>query len=251
MLFYATKVISVFLFPLGLSVVLLIALAVIGRQQKAVLVLSVAVLVLLLVCGTPMVSRVLLATLEDQYPPVPIERLPDAQAIVVLGGTLRAPAAQGGHAQLTAASERILHGWRLYRAGKAPVILCSGGSLTGRGAPESEFMTDLLREWGIPADALMAETRSRNTAENARFSWEMLSRKGWVRILLVTSGTHMPRAAALFRKTGFEVIPAAADYGGSASWLFVWMPDAEALSDSSRAIKEWLGLAFCRLGGSC
>jgi hypothetical protein len=29
------------------------------------------------------------------------------------------------------------------------------------------------------------------------------------------------------------------------------MPDAEALSDSSRAIKEWLGLAFCRLGSSC
>ena len=102
MLFYATKVVSGFLFPLGLSVILLIILAVIGRRRKAVLVLSVAVLVLLLVCGTPMVSRVISATLEDQYPPVPIERLPDAQVIVVLGGTLRPPAAQGEHAELTA-----------------------------------------------------------------------------------------------------------------------------------------------------
>ena len=79
-------------------------------------------------------------------------------------------------------------------------------------------------------------------------------------MLLVTSAFHMPRSLATFRqRSGLTVIPLACDYqlptrelygkptpGSVALGL---MPDAQALSLSSMALKEHLGLAIYRLKG--
>jgi uncharacterized SAM-binding protein YcdF (DUF218 family) len=62
----------------------------------------------------------------------------------------------------------------------------------------------------------------------------------------------MPRAAATFRKVGFDVVPAAADFhtGWSSFGLLAdWWPTARALDQSDLAIKEWLGLLVYRLRG--
>jgi uncharacterized SAM-binding protein YcdF (DUF218 family) len=79
-------------------------------------------------------------------------------------------------------------------------------------------------------------------------------------VLLVTSAFHMPRSLATFRqRSGLSVIPVACDYQLPTRALFGrptpgsvflgLMPDAQALSLSSIALKEHLGLAIYRLKG--
>jgi len=81
----------------------------------------------------------------------PAEDLPPAQAIVVLGGALHTPSARHPATGLVEASDRLLETLRLYRSGKAPLVLCSGGDnpighQTSR-LSEAAWMARLLEEW--------------------------------------------------------------------------------------------------------
>jgi uncharacterized SAM-binding protein YcdF (DUF218 family) len=113
-------------------------------------------------------------------------------------------------------------------------------------------MCQLLQEWGVPSDAILLEDRSRNTRQNALFSYQILQARSIRHILLVTSATHMPRATAVFRKVGFEVTPAPADFqtgwsvpGNSSDWL----PQAKFFAYSELAIREWTGILVYRMRG--
>ena len=67
-------------------------------------------------------------------------------------------------------------------------------------------MRDLAREAGVPETAVLLETESRNTFENAAYTARLLHAIGKPRIVLVSDRAHLPRAARLFRRAGFEVI---------------------------------------------
>jgi uncharacterized SAM-binding protein YcdF (DUF218 family) len=210
--------------------------------------LCAAVLLLLWILSSPAGARVLLDSLERQNPDRGLEAVPNAPALVVLGGAVHAPSSRHQGSGLVDSSDRLLHVMRLYRAGKAPLVLCSGGG-PGR-SPEARAMVGLLEEWGVPAGAILLEERSLNTHQNGVFSYSILSARGIHEILLVTSAIHMPRAAAVFRKAGFTVIPAAADYrtgwsdedGTVIGGLRDLLPNASSLMWSERALKEWAGL---------
>jgi uncharacterized SAM-binding protein YcdF (DUF218 family) len=164
----------------------------------------------------------------------------------------------GRHRQsgLIESSDRLLLAFRLYRAGKAPVIFCSGGNnplgSPAAKAPESAGMTGLLAEWGVPPGAIKAEGGSINTRENALITFQSLAPRGVRRIILVTSAMHMPRAAGAFRKAGFEVIAAPADFRtgwGEPNAISRWLPSAHNLVESQAAMHEWLGVLVYRLRG--
>jgi len=147
----------------------------------------------------------------------------------------------------------VLYAARLYRAGKAPLILASGGKLPWlQGGGEAIIIKDLLVEWGVPTKAVLTETSSRTTRENALYIRELLERHGFQRILLVTSAMHMPRAMATFSNLDIAVIPATTDItvvdklNGN---ILDWLPTAGALQLSSMAIKEYLGIWVYRLRG--
>jgi uncharacterized SAM-binding protein YcdF (DUF218 family) len=113
-------------------------------------------------------------------------------------------------------------------------------------------MSGLLEEWGIPAAAIEIEEASINTRENALFSYRLLSARGIRKIILVTSAMHMPRAAGAFRKAGFEVVPAPADFRtgwGEGNPVLLWLPSAGSLEHSQAPLHEWLGLWIYRLRG--
>ena len=62
----------------------------------------------------------------------------------------------------------------------------------------------------------------------------------------------MPRAAAVFRAVGFDVIPAATDHrvlDAPGSSILNWLPDATAMASTSNAIRERLGLVDYRWRG--
>ena len=155
---------------------------------------------------------------------------------------------------LSEASDRVLRAARLFRAGKVAYVLAVGGNLPwlGGSVPEAEAMRDLLNEWGVPRDAVVTETSSRNTRENALLAAEIVRSRGWGRVLLVTSAAHMRRAVAAFRAVGLDVMPSPTDFqvrGSPPLDMLDFLPDAGALSQTSAVMREVIGLWFYRWRG--
>ena len=102
---------------------------------------------------------------------------------------------------------RVIAIAKLARAYPNARIVYSGGdaSLLANGLPEAKFLYPLLDSFGVPRERVMLESRSRNTAENAAFTKELVKPKPGERWLLVTSAQHMPRAVGCFRRIGFAV----------------------------------------------
>ena len=71
---------------------------------------------------------------------------------------------------------------------------------------------EILKEWGIPSEAVLIEGRSRNTYENAIETKKLLKARQIDKILLITSALHMPRALATFRTAGIDAIPSPSGY---------------------------------------
>ena len=74
---------------------------------------------------------------------------------------------------------RILAMAKLARAYPDARIVYSGGdaSLLGNQPPETDFVHRLLDSLGVPRERVMLESRSRNTAENAAFTKELVKPK--------------------------------------------------------------------------
>lgn len=171
-------------------------------------------------------------------------------AIVVLGGAM-GPAYPPLrlHPDLNDASDRVWHAARLYRQGLAPRIIASGGrgpGLEGRDdiAPEALAMQRFLMDLGVPESAIVVESSSRTTRENAAFSKRVAGDRP---IALVTSAFHMPRAYRNFENAGVTVDAFPTDFRvvpeTDASWSR-WLPSAANLQRSEAAIKEYLALAI-------
>jgi uncharacterized SAM-binding protein YcdF (DUF218 family) len=253
----ASKILPLFLDPLALAILLLVCALLVRKRWPGVFQGIYATGVLLLIfLGCPTVSEWLTSSLEDQYPDEGAANYPATQAIVVLGGTINMPSELHHASGIIDPSDRLLAALRLYHAGKAPLVILSGGydPLMGKVPEQSEAdqMRLLLEEWGIPASAILVEGGSINTRENALFSHRLLVPRGIGRIILVTSALHMPRAAAAFRKVGFDVVAAPADFRTGwreSSAIFNWITEAGALAESGRVMHEWLGVWVYRLRG--
>src|SRR5262245_47627580 len=76
------------------------------------------VLVVLWISATPTFADWINSWLEAQFPPVDVETLPQSDAAILLGGF---------GADLDNPANRMMHAWRLYRAGKARIIIITGG----------------------------------------------------------------------------------------------------------------------------
>lgn len=247
------KVVIAAISPLGTALVLgLVALLLAPSphrsRRRAGFAAGVVAIVWLCFWSLPATSLWIRGQLEDQAGPRSIDALPTASAIVVLGGAVEgALPPWRPYPDLTSAGDRVWHAARLYRAGKAPLIVLSGGTTHEGEEPEAQAMRKFLVDLGVPEAAMLLEEKSTTTTENAADTARLLQARGIRRILLVTSALHMRRARALFERVGFQVIPAPTDYEVSHR-AFVWrdlLPDANALDGSGRAIKEIVG----RLGG--
>jgi uncharacterized SAM-binding protein YcdF (DUF218 family) len=252
---YLSKLIPLFIYPLGFALVVsILAAGMLGKWTRLARFFLLVAVGVLWIASTPVVADYLGLTLESRYPPVAVEATPTTDAIVVLGGGVGGPAPPRITADLWDAADRILHAARLYRAGKAPVVVVTGGVMPWLDSDisEAESMQALLEEWGVPAASILAESASRNTRENAVFTREVLVEHGLRRVLLVTSALHMPRALATFTSAGIEVVPAATDYTVTYQdqrTLMGFLPDARALAHTTDAIKEYIGYVYYRWRG--
>jgi len=194
--------------------------------------------------ATPALSNRMQMQIEAEFPPLPLTAVPSAGAAVVLGGAMSPPTTTQPYANLHAAADRVWHAARLHHAGKAPLLVLSGGT-DPKVTPwsEAKAMQLLLRDLGVPDRAMLLEGSSRTTEENAANCALLLKQRGINTILLVTSAKHMARAKAQFEATGLTVVPVAADHTSAVAWRewTTWVPDAGALDDSGQVFKEVVG----------
>lgn len=195
-------------------------------------------------CATPAMAIRLRETMERGHPPQEASAYPKADAIVVLGGGVVPHSGFDWNADDSySLTTRIGFGLQLFRDARASVVLLSGDDQAPR-------MARVLQQQGVPLDAMRTEHASMNTHENAMFSAAMLKREKLTRILLVTSTTHMRRAAAAFAKQGLDVIPAPAYDPDRPSWqAHPWRPTRSALRLSGRCLREYVGLWWYRMRG--
>ncbi len=194
----------------GLLLVLSAAVAVWLNRRRTAFWLMLAAAAWQWVWGTAAWCRLIGLPLERIYPVVKAEDSPEADAIVVLGGGMASNPDIYPYADMSEGADRVWHAARLYRAGKAPLVVPTGCS-------DMDSTVPLLVDLGVPREAIRVENAARNTEENARFAASLLADaiKGRrPKVLLVTSAQHMRRAMLMYSRyaPGLDIIPVATDY---------------------------------------
>jgi vancomycin permeability regulator SanA len=107
--------------------------------------LGLAIIVGLWTASTPLFAHWSVKLLEAQYPAKTVESYPASDVAILLGGAAYGANAENPYGDVTEAGDRILHAYRIYKAGKARKILISGGNLFHTEArPEAETIADML-----------------------------------------------------------------------------------------------------------
>lgn len=260
MFLFLSKLLPIFIYPLGLSCLLMgVALLTLWKRPRVASGCLVLSLALVFGFSNVEVSGWLGRSLEWQY--LPLDNLPTADAIVVLGGAVRSADPPRPWVDVMESGDRPIHAAQLYLAGKAPKIIMSGGRINWRGGGPSESadMAALAEALGVPAEDILEDPRSLNTYQNAVNVKQILDEEGMERILLVTSAIHMPRSIKIFQRLGIEAIAAPTDFRMIAptephgrslqASILNTLPDAERLEYSTRALKEYIGMVVYRLRG--
>lgn len=234
---------------LALLLVAIIVLA-LGRRRTGLAVVVVA-FVLGWIAATPAFSDWLRVSLERIHQPMAVERMPGADAIVVLGGGVDPAAAPRVYPDLGYAADRVWYAARLYAAGKAPLIITTGARpYPDEGPTAAEAAAEILGTLGVARDVIVSPGESTTTYTDAQVVAGVLDERGLERILLVTSALHMPRAMATFQAAGIAAFPAPTDfevtevpYAGE----YRWLPDNDAFWATGRALHEYVGMAWYRV----
>lgn len=196
----------------------------------------------------------LLDPLERRFPARP--DLARVDGIIVLGGAETTGAYRlWGGPQLNEAGERIIEGAMLAHRFPAARLIFTGGSATvGREedtTDPSEMVRDTWVSLGIAPDRITLEQASRNTAENARLTHDLVAPKPGETWVLVTSTFHMPRAQETFARNGWtDITPWPVDFrsGDLKGLRGIWRLDRNLLG-VNLALKEYLGTLAYRITG--
>lgn len=256
-----SKLLPTFVWPLGLGCFVLMGALAAYRWRRVQAALILLALAVLWVPSTRWAAGKLLKPLEWKY--ATAAEPPAADAIVVLGGCAEPALPPRTGVEIGDSGDRLLRAAELFRLGKAPIVLVAGGRVpwSDLGGSEAEDMRVLLESLGVPEASIVEEDRSRNTRENVVQTQRVLAERGVRRILLVTSALHMPRAMALFKRTGLEVTPVPTDYvlvrtgrreSGKAyagEGIFQLVPEVQNLAYSTDAMREYVALLYYRIRG--
>jgi uncharacterized SAM-binding protein YcdF (DUF218 family) len=160
-----------------------------------------------------------------------------ADAIVVLGAAVSPDGLLDGPSL-----RRLLEGVRLSRRGLAPWLVILGSP--NQGTIEAEVRATLARELGIDPATILTEPRGLTTQQEAERTAALLLPRGLKRILLVTGEYHLLRAQPVFRRVGFEVLPAAVREDSGAS-----QEPGDRLGLAAKLTREWVARLYYKLQG--
>ncbi len=247
-MFFIKKVLTPFLIPPGCFITLSFFVALyffVKREKKNVLVFLLLSGLIWVVSIKPL-ADFFIHPLEYRY------LRPDnlsADVIIVLGGgiTENVPDLSSTSFLKNDALARLVEAFRIYRRTGAP-IMCTGGKVFSDRS-EARVAAEILKDFGVKESGIIIEDRSRDTYENAKYSFKICSEKGFSDIVLVTSAYHLPRAVMAFEKAGFKNIkPFGAAYKSTLKPQYRFCDFLPGqLQDFSSALREYFGLIFYKI----
>jgi uncharacterized SAM-binding protein YcdF (DUF218 family) len=206
------------------------------RHRRLGTTLTAASLAVLWLLATPLIADGL-ERMAEHYPALDLSHAVAAQAIVILGGggyRFDAPEYAGAPAPAYEMYDRLAYGAYVARHTGLPVLV------TGNGAEAVTMRVSLFRDFGVQAK--WVDEAAEDTYDNAHDSARILRAAGITRIVLVTSDTHLWRAAQEFHGADLSVVPAPTDvWAPSHVDTMRFVPTATGLDRSYHAIYELVG----------
>jgi len=98
--------------------------------------------------------------------------------------------------------ERVLESVREYKSGIAPHIIMSGGAAHNQYV-EAASMKRLAISQGVPADVILEDDQAQNTIDNIHYSNLIIVAQNWHSAEVVSSPSHLPRAALILANYTF------------------------------------------------
>ena len=246
-----TKIVAALVLPpAGNFLLAVVGLALWRRMRLLAILLLATSIATLYLFSLPKVGNALYASLETlpaRVPGAPVAA--DVGAIVVLAGGRASDAPEyGGETVGFQSLERLRYAARLHRETGLPLLVSGGRVLEAEPNSEAALIRDVLAQ-DLGVSVRWLEERSRNTAENARYSAELLAAENVAAVILVTHATHMPRAVEQFENHGLRVDAAPTGRSGQRTVVAVldWIPSAAALDRSRIALHEYLGRMWYRI----
>jgi len=242
-LFLLKKIITVFIMPINIVLLLLIFALFVHRKKPKQSISSLsAALIILLVSSFAPFSDTVMTAIENDYPPY-VQTDTAIDYIVVLGCDHNTNPELPVTSQLASCSlQRMVEALRIYQLHPAARIITSG---YGGSNPVSnaETMKQSLVLLGVPEQKIITENFPKDTEEEAEL---IAPRVQGTQVVLVTNADHMPRSINYFQQQGIYPIAAPTGYwvknpSSSKNWAH-YMPSSKKLQQSTIAWYESLGL---------
>jgi uncharacterized SAM-binding protein YcdF (DUF218 family) len=235
---------------------LLLMMIAFGRcKQRMAMTLCGLLMALMYMIGSTDFPGSLMRKLERPFLDRRPETLPQADAIVMLGGASEPARYEAGGMHLSFAADRVVMALELARLGKAPVLVLGGGEATfpDKTVGESATMKRWMETSGLTHAEIIALPRCGDTHDEALNVRNLAIGRGWKRVLLVTSANHMRRALATFRTAGVDAIAAPCnfftDYSLAPSPPGIGVPRAGGFAKMEIWIHEQIGWFVYRRRG--
>jgi len=242
---YLHKVLPLIASPLFL-IIFLIILGIILKSKK----ISFLGVVILILCSLPIFSNKLISYLEKDFLPQDISTIDIADAIVVLSGMIKTIKVDNKlKYEFNDSVDRILSGIDLFKDNKAPLLILTKGKVPWSiGLSEGEYLKDFAIKFGVPKESILLTENVQNTDQEAKAVKRLLNTNE-IKVILVTSAFHMPRAKKVFVASNIKVIPFAVDYLSSEQKITImhFVPSAGSLGVTSFAVRELIGRLYYNL----
>lgn len=118
--------------------------------------------------------------------------------------------------------ERVTEAVKEFKAGRAEHMIFSGGP-TENQFTEGQVMAAVAEEQGVPAADITVEGQAQNTIQNIYFSNQILDQKGWTSVEVVSSPSHLPRAALILEHYHFQWKEHASHWPPEYNWRKIGM----------------------------
>lgn len=253
MFFYLSKLIAFLISPL-VWVFILLLYSFFTKIEKRARRLRITAVAVLFLCSNPFLVDECFRMWEPVTPDLDLMTTTYDGAIVL-----------GGIGDVDMRLQKLNFGWsgdrlfqtlQLYHKGRIRRIIFTGGSGSIEFPEKREglYVQKYLRAIHVPDSAMVIESASRNTFENAVFTKKLLdSLQLGKNFLLVTSSYHMPRSMAVFKKAGYGNLTPYMTNRISGVRRFtpdhLLIPSPVALFSLEFLIHEWVGYMIYKLQG--
>lgn len=245
MFFVVSKILSFLAQPLAIVGMLFVAGWIVRNQRWKKILIRTA-FIILFITSNYFISNAVMRAWE--MPVTTYESITKRYDYgVLLTGVTKTNMTPKDRVYFSRGADRAIHTLELYKLGIIKKMIISGGSgrLDGKGVLEADDLADFMKLAGVPDSVIIIEHESKNTHESAVEVSKLLpTLSGSKDVLLITSGYHLPRAIACFKKSGVNVDPFSTDPVSEPTRytpenLIVPRPDAIGMWQTM--IKEWVG----------